>query len=200
MMPIFDVKTNTWTFPAGWEASAQKAWIDGQAAIAAERAKAAQASTDAAVAASGPDAMLLAMRVQLEDERRASAAAERDAVDEKAWREAQAEHPASCARIYTGGGWLILRAQTAAEWETIQAQARGVARSFLEQGDDARASKASESTYREGLLTKSIIHPPTIEARRVIVAKYHGVWPELYATRDALNRGPTEAAGKGASR
>jgi hypothetical protein len=186
------------TAPAPQGPTPEQILANMEAEIAAEEAKRVAAEQAREDAAQSIEARMLETRLRLDAARAAREAAERETDDEKAWLDARAKYGTRCGRVYVGR-WLILKYNTAREWEGIQESAATVARAALEAGDDARASSDSVKAYQRGILTKSLVHPSMADAQKVL-DEHPAAWPELYAMRDELNRGPREAAGKGGAR
>lgn len=170
-----------------------------EAEIEAERKKLDEARAARAAASETPEAQALAARAKLSLLRAEREAEERAAEDDLAWLKAEAQHGAGVRRIHTSEGDIILKANTSQEWEAIQARAESVANAAFEKGDATRANADTLKAYREGIITRSRIHP-SVERTRAILEKLPGVWPDLVQAREELNRGPRVAAGKGDAR
>lgn len=170
-----------------------------EAELAAEMKRLDDAKAAREAAAESPEAKALAMKAKLDAVRAAREAEERALTDDRAWLDAVAKHGQRVKRVHTSAGDIILRANTAAEVDAVQARAEEKAAAAMESGDAVRANADSIKAYREGIFTTNLVHP-TIGAARAIVEKFPGVWGELYNARDMLNRGPIEAAGKGVAR
>ncbi len=198
MIPTKD-SAGKWIFDPSWPPAAQQQWAAARADIETETAKLATTEAARTATESSVESLLLDARIQADEARRARAAAEYALEDDAKWREAQAAHGGRVARLFVGIRWLVLKFNTALEWDKAVERSETVVAAALERGDDAAARRDRDAVFQDELLTKSLVHPSKGTARALLDA-YPAAWPELYGLREQLNRGPREAAGKGGAR
>ena len=209
--PTRDPESGAWVYPTTWAPDARAAFEETAEQLASEERLVAKLEAAAKASAASPEIFLAAQRRKLAETKRAREAAETEAADDAAWATLTERHGSRIGRVYTESGSLILRALSEAESNAIQARVDGVVRAALEADppDERRAAADSIKAYQEGILTMSLVHPAPVPVgnsvgaspkARAIVAAYPGVWGELYALRDELNRGRRVALGKGAAR
>jgi hypothetical protein len=166
-------------------------------ALDASRAK-------ASAAAAAPEAQMLAARLRIQEARALRERTERDAADAAEIVKLRAKHGARMGVIYTGAGSLVMVVGKghAAIWDTVRAEANALSAAALEASppDPVRAERDAQAAYDRAYVEKLLVYPADKAERRRILDEYPGAWPEMYALRADLARGPREAAGKGVGR
>jgi len=198
--PTRDPQTGAWQYPPSWTPEQRADYEAAVDELATEERKLAKAEADKQAAAESPAAKIAAQRTKLADIKRAREAAETEAADDAMWASLCEKHgEGRLRRIYTEMGSIILRGMTEQESTAVDLRAQSVTASALEKGDEQRALRDTVKIYQEAISTKAALHPKP-EKIKEITASYPGLWMDLYAARDELNRGRRVALGKGVAR